>query len=89
MFSVGSECPYYDTYKTAMFHTGATTVIQGPQGTTYTQLPAGQLIQLRQGMVDGSAAKPTLRQDTGYMVEKSYLDIASYLGAFGAYLMPQ
>ena len=42
-----------------------------------------------QGMVDGSAAKPALRQDTGYMVEKTYLDIAPYLGAFGAYFMPQ
>ena len=30
-----------------------------------------------QGMVDG------------YMVEKTYLDIAPYLGAFGAFLMPQ
>ena len=29
------------------------------------------------------------RQDTGYMVEKTYLDITPYLGAFGAYLMPQ
>ena len=37
-----------------------------------------------QGMVDGSASKPALRQDTGYMVEKTYLDIAPYLGAFGA-----
>ena len=44
---------------------------------------------LQQGMVDGSASKPALRQDTGYMVEKTYLDIAPYLGAFGAYLMPQ
>ena len=42
-----------------------------------------------QGMVDGSASKPALRQDTGYMVEKTYYDIAHYLGAFGAYLMPQ
>ena len=42
-----------------------------------------------QGMVDGSASKPALRQDTGYMVEKTYLDIAPYLGAFGTYLMPQ
>ena len=42
-----------------------------------------------QGMVDGSASKPALRQDTGYMVEKTYPDIALYLGAFGAYLMPQ
>ena len=43
----------------------------------------------KQGMVDGSASKPALRQHTGYMVEKTYLDIAPYLGAFGAYLMPQ
>ena len=43
----------------------------------------------KQGMVDGSASKPALRQDTGYMVDKTYLDIAPYLGAFGAYLMPQ
>ena len=43
----------------------------------------------KQGMVDGSASKPALRQDTCYMVEKPYLDIAPYLGAFGAYLMPQ
>ena len=42
-----------------------------------------------QGMVDGSASKPALRQDTGYMVEKTYFDIAPYLRAFGAYLMPQ
>ena len=41
------------------------------------------------GMVDGSTSKPALRQDTGYMVEKTYHDIAPYLGAFGAYLMPQ
>ena len=34
--------------------------------------------------IDGSARKPALRQDTGYMVEKTYLDIAPYLGAFGA-----
>ena len=32
-----------------------------------------------QGMVDGSASKPALRQDTGYMVEKTYLDIAPYV----------
>ena len=31
---------------------------------------------LKQEMVDGSAAKAALRQDTGYMVEKTYLDIA-------------
>ena len=42
-----------------------------------------------QGMVDGSASQPVLRQDTGYMVEKTYYDIAPYLGAFGAYLMSQ
>ena len=30
-------------------------------------------------MVDGSASKPAFRQDTGYMVEKTYLDIALYL----------
>ena len=48
-----------------------------------------QFNYLIQGMVDGSASKPALRQDTGYMVEKTYLDIAPYLGAFGAYLMPQ
>ena len=46
-------------------------------------------IWLQQGKVDGSASKPALRQDTGYMVEKTYHDIAPYLGAFGAYLMPQ
>ena len=40
-------------------------------------------------MVDGSASKPALRQDTGYMVEKTYLDIAPYLRPFRAYLMPQ
>ena len=45
--------------------------------------------QMLQGMVDGSASKPALRQDTGFMVEKTYHDIAPYLGAFGAYLMPQ
>ena len=38
--------------------------------------------------IDGSARRPALRQDTGYMVEKTYLDIAPYW-AFGAYLMPQ
>ena len=43
----------------------------------------------QQGMVDGSASKPALRQYTGYMVEKTSYDIAPYLGAFGAYLMPQ
>ena len=44
---------------------------------------------IAQGIVDGSASKPALRQDTGYMVEKTYNDIAPYLGTFGAYLMPQ
>ena len=38
--------------------------------------------------IDGSARKPALVQDTNYMVEKTY-QIAQYLGAFGAYLMPQ
>ena len=47
------------------------------------------LVKYIQVMVDGSASKPVLRQDTGYMVEKTYLDIAPYLGPFGAYLMPQ
>ena len=46
-------------------------------------------LHIEQGMVDGFASKPVLRQDTGYMVEKTYPDIAPYLGAFGAYLMPQ
>ena len=45
--------------------------------------------ELQQEMVDGSVSKPALRQDTGYMVEKTYHDIAPYLGAFGAFLMPQ
>ena len=44
---------------------------------------------LAQGMVVCSASKPALRQDTGFMVEKTYYNIAQYLGAFGAYLMPQ
>ena len=39
--------------------------------------------------IDGSERKPALRQDTGYMVEKTSHDIAPYLGAFGAYLMLQ
>ena len=39
--------------------------------------------------IDGSARKPALIQDTGYIVEKTYHEIAPYLGAFGAYLMPQ
>ena len=44
--------------------------------------------RIKQG-IDGSARKPALIQDTGYMVEKTYHDIAPYLRAFGAYLMPQ
>ena len=40
-------------------------------------------------MEDGSASKPALRQNTGYMVEKTYYVKAQYLGTFGAYLMPQ
>ena len=39
-------------------------------------------------IVDGSASKPSLVLDTNYMVEKTY-HIATYLGAFGASLMPQ
>ena len=39
--------------------------------------------------IDGSARKPALIQDTGYMVEKTYHDIAPYLVAFEVYLMPQ
>ena len=45
--------------------------------------------KILQGIVDGSASKPALVQDTGYTVEKTYNDIAPYLGAFGVYLMPQ
>ena len=30
-----------------------------------------------------------VRQDTGYMVKKTYPDVAPYLGTFGTYLMPQ
>ena len=40
-------------------------------------------------MVDGSVSKTALRQDTSYMVEKTYPDIAPSWGAFGAYVMPQ
>ena len=43
---------------------------------------------ISQGIVDGSASKPVLIQDTNYMVEKTY-HIAPYLVAFGAYLMLQ
>ena len=67
-------------------------IIYGDKQSPYS-LPGGldlsSGVHLIQGMVDGSASKPALRQDTGYMVEKTYLDIAPYLGAFGAYLMPQ
>ena len=44
--------------------------------------------QLWQGIVDSSASKPALIQDTNYMVEKTF-HIAPYLGAFGPYVMPQ
>ena len=33
--------------------------------------------------IDGSARKPALRKDTGYMFEKTYTDIPPYLGALG------
>ena len=46
------------------------------------------LRKIEQGMVDGSACKPALRQVTGYMVEKTY-HLAQYLGPFGTYFMPQ
>ena len=52
------------------------------------QFFGGGLFENIQG-IGGSARKPALIQDTGYMVEKTYFDIAPYLGAFGAYLMPQ
>ena len=42
---------------------------------------------LLQGMVDGSASKPAIVQDTDYIVEKTY-NLASYLGPFGAYFKP-
>ena len=48
----------------------------------------GVLFLFKQG-IDGSARKPALRKDTGYMFEKTYTDIPPYLGAFGAYLIPQ
>ena len=50
----------------------------------FDKCTATLLNTMQQGMVDGSASKPALRQDTGYMVEKTYYDIAQYLGAFGA-----
>ena len=45
-------------------------------------------IFIQQGIVDGSASKAALVQDTNYMVEKTY-HIAPYLGVFVPYLMPQ
>ena len=39
--------------------------------------------------IDSSARTPALIQDTGYMFKKTYPDIAPYLAAFGAYLLPQ
>ena len=45
-----------------------------------------------QGIVDGSAYKPALAQDTNYMVEKTYhttYHMPPYLGAFRAYLLLQ
>ena len=45
-------------------------------------------LNYKQG-IDGSTSKPALRQDPGYIVEITYIDIAPYLGAFGAYLMAQ
>ena len=35
-------------------------------------------VSMLQGMIDGSTSKPAVRQDTGYMVEKTYYDIAQY-----------
>ena len=32
------------------------------------------IFKISQWMVDGSASKPALRQDTGYMVEKTYYE---------------
>ena len=37
-----------------------------------------EIINLYQGMIDGSASKPALRQDTSYMAEKTCHDIATY-----------
>ena len=55
----------------------------------YIELSTTSEKYFEQGIVDGSASKPALRQDTSYMVEKTCHDIAPYLGAFGAHLMPQ
>ena len=48
---------------------------------------SGELVELEQGIVDGSATKPALRQDNGYMVENTYHNISPYLGAFGSNLV--
>ena len=61
----------------------------GALSTSFTCAFTMSHFTLQQGMVDGPASKPELRQDTGYMVEKTYHDIAPYLGTFGAYLMSQ
>ena len=39
---------------------------------------------LGHGIVDGSASKPALRQDTGYMVEKTYTIFGGFWGLFKA-----
>ena len=44
--------------------------------------------KVTQKIVEGSASKLALVQDTNYMVWKKY-HISPYLGAFGAYLMTQ
>ena len=53
---------------------------------TLTKLEKNK-VQANQQGIDGSARKPALIQDTGYIVEKTYPDIAPYLGVFGAYLI--
>ena len=40
---------------------------------------------MQQG-IDGYARKHALRQDTDYMVEKTYHDIAPYLGFWGLFI---
>ena len=37
--------------------------------------PGVETLQVKQGMVDGSASKSALRKDTGYKVEKTYHDL--------------
>ena len=37
-----------------------------------TMGPHKNYLKVEQGMVDGSASKPALRQDTGFMVGKTY-----------------